>query len=207
MNVLLINGSPNTNGCTYTALTLIAEELEAAGIQTTIFHLGAAPIGGCRGCGACKNLGACVFDDDVVNACAYLAKDADAFVFGSPVHYASMGGNMTSFLDRLFYSSSAHMRFKPAAVCCSARRAGTTATIDQLVKYPTINQMPLVSASYWPMIHGHNAAEALQDVEGVAVMRQLGQNMAWLLHCIEDGKDAGHTHPTPDPRPIFNYIR
>lgn len=206
MKVLLINGSPNAKGCTYTALSLIAEQLEAAGITAEIFQIGAAPIGGCRGCGACRNLGACVFDD-IVNECAKKAKEADAFVFGSPVHYASMSGNMTSFLDRLFYSSGANMRFKPAAICCSARRAGTTATLDQLAKYPMINQMPLVSASYWTMIHGHNAAEAMQDLEGVAVMRQLGQNMAWMLHCIEDGKAAGHAHPAVMPRPAFNYIR
>ncbi len=206
MKVLLINGSPNAKGCTYTALSLIAEALEAAGMQAEIFQIGAAPIGGCRGCGACRNLGACVFDD-VVNECAKKAKEADAFVFGSPVHYASMSGNMTSFLDRLFYSAGASLRFKPAAVCCSARRAGTSATLDQLVKYPMINQMPLVSASYWAMIHGHTATEALQDLEGVAVMRQLGQNMAWMLHCIADGAAAGHTHPQHAPRPIFNYIR
>ncbi len=206
MKVLLINGSPKANGTTYTALSLIAQQLEAAGVQAEIFHIGADPIGGCRGCGACRKLGKCVFDD-IVNVAAEKAKTADGFVFASPVHYAAMSGNLTSFLDRLFFSASAEMRFKPAAICCAARRAGTSATLDQLVKYPTISQMPLVSASYWAMIHGNTPAEALQDLEGVAIMRQLGDNMAWMLHCIEAGKAAGYPHPTPEPRPIFNYIR
>ncbi len=206
MKVLLINGSPNEKGCTYTALSTIAGELESAGFETEIFHIGAAPIGGCRGCGACKKIGHCVFEDSV-NICSAKLDSADAFVFGSPVHYASMSGNMTSFLDRLFYSNSAALRFKPAAICAAARRAGTTSTLDQLVKYPMINQMPLVSASYWPMVHGNVPSEVAQDLEGLEVMRQLGRNMAWILNSIEAGKAAGFTHPEKFDRPITNYIR
>ncbi len=206
MKVLLINGSPKAEGCTYTALATIATELLAAGLEAEIFHIGAAPIGGCRGCGACKAAGACIFDD-AVNTCAAKIREVDAVIFGSPVHYAGMSGNMKSFLDRLFYSASDALRFKPAAICCSARRAGTTATLDQLVKDPMINQMPLVSASYWPMVHGHTPDEVVQDLEGMEIMRQLGRNMAWTLHCIEAGKAAGHDHPAVTARPIYNYIR
>ncbi len=206
MKVLLINGSPKAKGCTYTALATMAETLHEAGIETEIFHIGAEPIGGCRGCGACRTLGRCVFDD-VVNIAAEKAKEADAFVFGSPVHYAAMSGNLTCFLDRLFYSNNAAMRFKPAAICCTARRAGTTATLDQLVKYPMITQMPVISASYWPMVHGNTPEELVQDLEGMEIMRQLGRNMAWTLHCIAAGKAAGHDHPAVTARPIYNYIR
>ena len=195
MNVLLINGSPHEKGCTYTALSLIAGELNAAGIDTEILNVGTKPVGGCIGCGG------------VVNEAIEKAKTADAFVFGTPVHYASASGNMTSFLDRLSYAGGKYLAYKPAAICCSARRAGTTTTLDQLVKYPEFFHMPLVSGSYWPMVHGSNPEQVLQDQEGCAVMRELGRNMAWLLRCIEAGKAAGISHPENPRRPMTNFIR
>ena len=135
------------------------------------------------------------------------AKTADAFVFGSPVHYASAAGNMASFMDRLAYAGGKYLAYKPAAVCCSARRAGTTSTLDQLVKYPQFFHMPLVNGSYWAMVHGSNPEQVLQDAEGCAVMQELGRNMAWLLHCIEAGKAAGIDHPQNPPRPMTSFIR
>ena len=126
----------------------------------------------------------------VVNEAIEKAKTADAFVFGSPVHYASAAGNMASFMDRLAYAGGKYLAYKPAAVCCSARRAGTTSTLDQLVKYPQFFHMPLVNGSYWAMVHGSNPEQVLQDAEGCAVMQELGRNMAWLLHCIEAGRAA-----------------
>ena len=174
MNVLLINGSPHEKGCTYTALSLIAGELNKAGIGN-----------------------GCVFGG-VVNEAIEKAKTADGFVFGSPVHYASASGNMTSFMDRLSYAGGKYLAYKPAAICCSARRAGTTTTLDQLVKYPQFFHMPLVNGSYWAMVHGSNAEQVLQDAEGCAVMQELGRNMAWLLHCIEAGKAAGFDAPPHD---------
>ena len=135
------------------------------------------------------------------------AKTADAFVFGSPVHYASAAGNMASFMDRLAYAGGKYLAYKPAAVCCSARRAGTTSTLDQLVKYPQFFHMPLVNGSYWAMVHGSNPEQVLQDAEGCAVMQELGRNMAWLLRCIEAGKAAGIDHPQNPPRPMTNFIR
>ena len=144
MKVLLINGSPHEKGCTYTALSLIAGELNAAGVETEILNVGTKPVGGCLGCGA---------------------------------------------------------------ICCSARRAGTTSTLDQLVKYPEFFHMPLVSGSYWPMVHGSNPEQVLQDAEGCAVMQELGRNMAWLLRCIEAGKAAGIQHPENPRRPMTNFIR
>ena len=135
------------------------------------------------------------------------AKTADAFVFGTPVHYASASGNMTSFMDRLAYAGGKYLAYKPAAICCSARRAGTTSALDQLVKYPEFFHMPLVSGSYWPMVHGSNPEQVLQDAEGCAVMQELGRNMAWLLRCIEAGKAAGIQHPENPRRPMTNFIR
>ena len=184
MNVLLINGSPHEKGCTYTALSLIAGELNKAGIDTEILHVGGKPVGGCIGCGGCRSGNGCVFGG-VVNEAIEKAKTADGFVFGSPVHYASASGNMTSFMDRLSYAGGKYLAYKPAAICCSARRAGT----------------------YWAMVHGSNAEQVLQDAEGCAVMQELGRNMAWLLHCIEAGKAAGFDHPQNPPRPMTNFIR
>ena len=192
MNVLLINGSPHEKGCTYTALSLIAGELNAAGIDTEILNVGAKPVGGCIGCGGCAAGKGCVFGG-VVNEAIEKAKTADAFVFGTPV--------------RLAYAGGKYLAYKPAAICCSARRAGTTTTLDQLVKYPEFFHMPLVSGSYWPMVHGSNPEQILQDQEGCAVMRELGRNMAWLLRCIEAGKAAGISHPENPRRPMTNFIR
>lgn len=206
MKVLLINGSPHEKGCTYTALSLIAGQLEANGIETEILHVGAKPVGGCIGCGGCAAGKGCVFGG-TVNEAIEKAKSADGFVFGSPVHYASASGNMTAFMDRFFYAGGKHLAHKPAAVCCSARRAGTTATLDQLAKYPQINQMPLVTGSYWSMVHGSKAEQVAQDEEGCAVMQDIGRNMAWLLHCIEAGKAAGYPCPGNPPHPRTNFIR
>ena len=206
MKVLLINGSPHEKGCTYTALSLIAKELNDAGVDTEILHVGGKPVGGCIGCGGCAAGNGCVFGG-VVNEAIEKAKTADGFVFGSPVHYASATGNMTSFMDRLAYAGGRYLAYKPAAICCSARRAGTTTTLDQLVKYPQFFHMPLVNGSYWAMVHGSNAEQVLQDAEGCAVMQELGRNMAWLLHCIEAGKAAGIEHPQNPKRPMTNFIR
>ena len=130
MKVLLINGSPHEKGCTYTALSLIAGELNAAGIETEILNVGTKPVGGCIGCGGCAAGKGCVFGG-VVNEAIEKARTADAFVFGTPVHYASASGNMTSFMDRLAYAGGRYLAYKPAAICCSARRAGTTSTLDR----------------------------------------------------------------------------
>ena len=206
MKVLLINGSPHAEGCTYTALSLVAGELNAAGIETEILNVGTQPVGGCIGCGGCASGSGCVFGG-VVNEAIEKAKTADGFVFGSPVHYASASGNMTSFMDRLSYAGGKYLAYKPAAICCSARRAGTTTTLDQLVKYPQFFHMPLVNGSYWAMVHGSKPEQVLQDEEGCAVMKELGRNMAWLLRCIEAGKAAGISHPENPRRPMTNFIR
>ena len=189
MKVLLINGSPHEKGCTYTALSLIAKELNDAGVDTEILHVGGKPVGGCIGCGGCAAGNGCVFGG-VVNEAIEKAKTADGFVFGSPVHYASASGNMTSFMDRLAYAGGRYL-----------------ATLDQLVKYPQFFHMPLVNGSYWAMVHGSNAEQVLQDAEGCAVMQELGRNMAWLLHCIEAGRAAGFEHPQNPKRPMTNFIR
>lgn len=205
--VLLINGSCHEHGCTYTALCEVAGALEKEGVETEIIQLGNGAIRDCIACGACAKLHKCVFDDDLVNEVKEKAKEADGFVFGTPVYYAHPSGRILSFLDRLFYSGSRDFAFKPAAAVASARRAGTTASIDVLNKYFTIARMPVVSSSYWNMVHGNKPEEVLQDLEGLQVMRGIGQNMAWLLKCIEAGKAAGIETPEIEKKIATNFIR
>lgn len=206
MKVLLVNGSPNREGCTYTALKEVSKTLEENGIDTEIFQVGNKPIGGCIGCGSCKKTGEC-FMEDGVNEFVEKAKEADGFVFGSPVYYAAASGSITSFLDRAFYSGGKHMAFKPGAVICSARRAGTTSTLDQLSKYLTICNMPVVSSQYWNMVHGNTSEEVKKDLEGMQTMRVLGRNMAWLIKCIELGKNNNILKPKLEERERTNFIR
>lgn len=205
MKVLLVNGSPHEKGCTYRALCEVAKALEENGVETEIFHIGKKPIAGCLGCGACAKLGKCV-TDDTVGVFAQKAAEADGFVFGSPVYYASASGGLISFMDRVFYSGGRNLAYKPAAAVVSCRRAGASTTFDVINKYFTINNMPVVGSNYWNEIHGNTAEEALQDEEGLQIMRMLGNNMAWLLKCIELGKEAGIT-PERERKIMTNFIR
>ncbi len=206
MNVLLINGSPHKQGCTYTALSEVAAALNECGVETTIFHIGAAPVGGCVGCGGCAKAGQCVFGGPVAEVVPLVQK-ADAVVFGAPVHYATAAGSMLGFMHRLAYSAGRYLRHKPAAVVTSARRAGTTDALNAMEKVPQILEMPLVSSTYWPMVHGSDAEQVRLDEEGCQTMRNLGRNMAWLLRCIEAGKAAGIEPPTAETGKRTNFIR
>lgn len=208
MKVLLINGSSRKEGCTFTALTEVAKSLEMNGIDTEIIHLGANAIRDCVGCGACKgNDNGCIFKDDIVNEIIEKAKTADGFIFGSPVYYSHPSGRILSLMDRLFYAGARHFAFKPAAAIVSARRAGTTASIDAITKHFTINQMPVVSSNYWNMVHGNSPDDVKQDLEGLQIMRVLGENMAWLLKCIEVGKNTGINPPQTEKKIWTNFIR
>ncbi|MEE0802043.1 MAG: flavodoxin family protein [Gemmiger sp.] len=206
MNVLLINGSPHAHGCTDAALREVAAALEADGIETTIFHIGSQPVAGCIGCGGCVKAGHCVFGGPVVDVLP-LAEKADGFVFGAPVHYATAAAGMLGFLHRLGYSAGRTLRHKPAAVVTTARRAGTTSALEALEKVPQFYEMPLISSTYWPMVHGNSADQVPGDAEGLQIMRNLGHNMAWILKCIEAGKAAGVTAPTAENSVRTNFVR
>lgn len=206
MKVILVNGSPKKNGCTYTALTEVAGALGKNGIETEIFHVGNKPLAGCMGCGACLKTGKC-FMDDTVNEFVEKAKEADGFVFGSPVHYAAASGAITSFLDRAFYGKGSVFAGKPGASVVSCRRGGASAAFDQLNKYFTISSMPVVSSQYWNQVHGTTPEEVRQDEEGMQTMRTLGNNMAWLLKCIELGKKEGISFPEGEKKIATNFIR
>lgn len=208
MNVLLINGSPHKQGCTYTALSEVAKTLNAQGIETTIFHIGAAPVGGCVACGGCATAGRCVFGGTVADVIP-LAEKADGFVFGAPVHYATAAGSMLGFMHRLSYSGGKYLRHKPAAVVASARRGGTTSALEAMEKVPQFFEMPLISSTYWPIVHGANnkGEDVLLDEEGVQTMHNLGLNMAWILRCVEAGRAAGIQPPAAESGARTNFIR
>ncbi len=210
MKVLLVNGSPHREGCTYTALCEVSKSLNENGIDTDIFWIGKKALSGCIACKACAKNNKCVFDD-TVNEFLEIAGDYDGFVFGTPVHWGGASGAITSFMDRAFYAdlNGGGNRFllKPAAAVVSARRAGTTATWDQVNKYFGLMQMPIITSRYWNMVHGANAEEVKQDAEGLQVMRILGKNMAFFLNCKNVALKMGLKEPEQEPFVFTNFIR
>lgn len=204
--VLLINGSPNKAGCTYTALREVEKSLNKNGVETEIFQLGKGPVQGCTGCGGCGRNGKCVFDDGV-NRLEERLDEFDGLVIGSPVYYASPNGALLAFLDRLFFAAGKKFAGKPGAAVVSCRRGGATAAFDVLNKYFSISNMPIVTSQYWNQIHGNTPEEALQDAEGLQTMRTLGENMAWLIKCIQAGRAAGVPEPVYEKKQSTNFIR
>lgn len=206
MKVLLVNGSPHEFGCTYTALDEARKELLAKSVEAEIFWVGNKAISGCIGCGSCRKLGKCCIDD-CVNEFVQKAKEADGFIFGSPVHYAAASGAITAFMDRAFYSGGAVLCGKPAAAVVSCRRGGASAAFDQMNKYFSINCMPIVTSNYWNQVHGSTPDEVMKDEEGVQTVRVLADNMAWLLKCIGLGANNDIPFLQPEPKIKTNFIR
>ena len=208
MKIVLLNGSPNASGCTFTGLNIIRDQLAQNGVDSEIFQVGNKPVIGCTACRACKRpggAGRCAYDDDAVNEVAMALKEADGLIVGSAVHYASATGAITSFMDRLFYSTPPEVkRMKFGANIVSCRRGGASATFDQLNKYFTISQMPVVSSCYWNSIHGHTPADVMKDEEGIRIMRTLANNMAYLIKCKQA---ANLTLPEELPGAVTNFIR
>lgn len=205
MKVILINGSPNAKGCTYTALEEVSKTFKSEGIETEIIHVGHKDIRGCIGCRQCKTKGKCVFND-IVNDIAPKFKECDGIVIGSPVYFASANGTLVSFIDRLFYSMTADKTMKVGAAVVSCRRGGNSATFDELNKYFTISQMPIASSQYWNMVHGNSPEEVQQDLEGLQTMRTLGKNMAFLIKSIQLGKKEFGL-PEKEEHKFTNFIR
>ena len=205
MIVILINGSPDAKGCTYTALEEVSKTLKSEGIETEIIHVGHKDIRGCIGCRQCKTKGKCVFND-IVNDIAPKFKECDGIVIGSPVYFASANGTLVSFIDRLFYSMTADKTMKVGAAVVSCRRGGNSATFDELNKYFTISQMPIASSQYWNMVHGNSPEEVQQDLEGLQTMRTLGKNMAFLIKSIQLGKKEFGL-PEKEEHKFTNFIR
>ena len=207
MKVLVLNGSTRKNGCTYLALSEVAKVLETEGVETEIVQLGGGTVRDCTGCNGCAGKGQCVFGDDMVNEIIAKAKEADGFVFGSLVYFAHPTGRFLSVLDRMFYAGGEAFFHKPGAAVVMARRAGTTASLYALNKYMTDAQMPVVSSTYWNMVFGPAPELVEQDKEGLQTMRNLGRNMAWLLGCIEAGRQQGRTPPQAERAHWTNFNR
>jgi multimeric flavodoxin WrbA len=205
MKVILLNGSPTAKGCTWTGLNIIKEQLAANGVESDIRQVGNKPIRGCIGCRSCRTTGKCIFNDDLVNTVAQEFREADGIILGSAVHFASATGAVTSFLDRLFYSIGREsLKLKFGACIVSCRRGGATATFDQLNKYFTISQMPIVSSCYWNQIHGFTPEDVYKDEEGVRTLKILANNMAYLIKC----KIAAHLEMPDEPSAaVTNFIR
>jgi multimeric flavodoxin WrbA len=205
MKVVLVNGSPRAKGCTYTGLSIIKEQLALNGVDSEIFQVGDKPVAGCISCMSCRKTGKCAFDSDMVNTVAQALKEADGLILGSAVHFASATGAATSFFDRLFYSMDrSDLKLKFGACIVSCRRGGASATFDQLNKYFTISQMPVVSSSYWNQIHGFTPEDVYKDEEGVRTLRVLANNMAYLIKC-----KAQSNVPLPEEPPpaMTHFIR
>ena len=205
MKVILVNGSSRKEGCTNAALLEVERSLKEEGIETEQFFIGNQPLADCIACGKCRKDGRCTFED-VVNDFVEKAKNADGFVFGSPVYYAHPSGRLLSFMDRAFYSGGSVFAFKPAAAVLSARRAGTTASFDVINKYFTIASMPVVSSTYWNHVYGKEPKQVQEDKEGLMTMYNIGKNMAWMLKCIELGKKNGLEHPVNE-KILTNFTR
>lgn len=205
MKVLLINGSSRMNGCTSVALNEVARSLNEEGIATEIVFIGNEGLPDCIACRNCRETGKCIFND-LVNEIAEKAKECDGFVFGSPVYYAHPSARLLTVMDRVFYSGGRHFAYKPAAAVLSARRAGTTASFDVINKYFTINSMPVVSSTYWNHVYGAQPEEVEEDKEGLMTMTNIGKNMAWLLKCIEAGKQQGVNIPVNE-KVLTNFVR
>lgn len=210
MKVLLVNGSPHKNGCTAAALQEVGNALEHEEVSTDLFWIGNQPLTGCIGCGYCAAHGKCQYHDRV-NEFLDAAEDYDGFVFGAPVHFASVAASMLGFMDRAFFTDQQaglkRFAFKPAAAVVSARRAGTTAALDELNKYLLYAQMPIATSRYWNMVHGQTPEQVLEDEEGIQIMRVLGKNLAWLLKSIEAGKKVGLVIPEQEKRINTNFVR
>lgn len=207
MKVLLFNGSPRANGCTYTALSVIERRLNELGIDTEFMQIGTVPVAGCIACGKCKQEPKCIFDDKV-NEFVEKMKEIDGLIVGSPVYYASASGQISAFLDRAFYvGGGRYMAGKPGAAIVSCRRGGASAAFDQLNKYFGICNMPIVTSNYWNQVHGSTPEDVIKDEEGIQTMRMLADNMAWLLKCINAGKEAGIELPEKEDKIYTNFIR
>lgn len=185
MKVILINGSPHERGCTYTALNEVARGLEEHGVEARIIHIGTNEVPGCKGCFACRRLGRCVIGDGV-NDMAEALKKADGMIVGSPVYFASPNGSLLALLDRLYAAHGKSLMYKPWGCIVSARRAGTTSSLEVLNKYPLVNEQPLVSSSYWCMVHGSTPEEVRSDTEGMEIAYNLGRNMAWMVNALKN---------------------
>lgn len=205
LKVLMLNGSPRSNGNTAVALREMETVFRENGVEVETVVIGNRAIRGCVACGGCAKIGKCVFDD-AVNELAPKFEAADGLVVASPVYYASANATLVACLDRLFYSTPFDKTMKVGASVVCARRGGCSATFDELNKYFTISGMPVASSQYWNSIHGRTPGEAEADGEGRQTMRTLARNMTFLMRSIALGKEHFGL-PEQEARIATHFIR
>lgn len=212
MKVMLVNGSSHIHGTTMAAIEEMIRVFESENIETEVIQLGGKPIADCLQCNVCNKTGKCVIDNDGVNEFVEKAKDADGFIFATPVYFAHPSGRILSFLDRAFYSAGSNetyeaFKFKPGAAITIARRGGMTASWDALNKYFGIAQMPIATSTYWNMVHGLYADEAPQDEEGMQTVRNLAKNMIWMMRSFALARENGIPYPDTETKACTNFIK
>ncbi|MBQ8485481.1 MAG: flavodoxin family protein [Bacteroidaceae bacterium] len=207
MKVLLINGSPHKQGNTFLALSEAAKTLAANEIETEIVQIGVKPVRGCIACGQCKQkeLGRCVFDDDICNRISEKLDDADALIVGSPVYYGQPNGAVLSLIQRMFFSAGEKVQNKPAAAVCVCRRGGATAAFQAMNMPFQMMNMPVVTSQYWNIVYGREEGQAALDTEGMQTMRTMANNMAWLLKKIHAERELNY--PEREPWKPMHFIR
>lgn len=211
MKVIAINGSPNKNGNTFHALSIIGDELKSNEIGFEILHIGNKMIHGCMACCKCalnKNE-RCNIKTDDLNKWIQQIKKADGIIIGSPVYYSGIAGTMKSFLDRLFFVSGSNgnlFRHKIGSAVVAVRRTGGSSTLDNLNHYFSISEMIIATSNYWNVIHGRLPGEVIQDGEGVQTMRVLGKNLVWLLK-MKKATAATSEPPEFEKKVVTNFIR
>lgn len=205
MKVLIINSSPNKNGCTARALKEVEEVLNKEGIETVNMHIGSTDVRGCISCGYCAKNHKCAFND-IVNEAASIFEECDGLLVGSPVYYSGINGTLKSFLDRFFHSSYNHKSMKVGAGVISSRRAGSTSALDEIYKYFGISNMPIVTSNYWNEVHGFNKEDVEKDIEGLQTMRVLGLNMAFMIKAIHEQKEK-YGLPNYEKKEFTNFIK
>ena len=205
LKVLLLNGSPRTNGNIATALHEMENVFEKEGVEFETIQLGKMDIRGCLACESCRKTGKCVIDD-IVNELSKKFEEADGLVIGSPVYYGSANGTLMSALQRMFYSTHFDKSLKVGASVVSARRSGCTATFDELNKFFTLCNMPVATSQYWNNIYGWKPGEGKVDDEGMQVMRVLARNMVFLMKSIALGKEQVGL-PEEENRVWTNFTR
>lgn len=208
MKVLLINGSPKKQGCTYKALHEVEIELNNQGIETTMVNV-PHDCDSCIACNTCHQTHEGCFKKDIVNETYALLDEADGIVVGSPVYYAGPSGSLLSFLDRLFYSypHKKTLNMKAAASISNSRRAGNITTNDVIEKFFSISGMSIITSTYWNDTHGFMPSDLDKDEEGMQTIRNLGRNLAYYIKMRKMAQDNNLEEPILEKDKVTNFVK
>ncbi|MBU0484721.1 MAG: flavodoxin family protein [Proteobacteria bacterium] len=190
MKVVAFNGSARKNGNTTSLLKLVLSEIEAQGGETELVELAGKAVPGCIACYKCfeRKDGRCAVDNDIINEAIGKMRAADGIILGSPTYFADVSASMKGLIERCGMVSRANgdlYKRKVGAGVVAVRRAGASHVFSTLNNFFLIGQMIVVASSYWNIGIGREPGEVMDDVEGVKTMKDLGNNMAWLIKKIK----------------------